>query len=114
MAAAAVDSSTRPGDAGLESSAGPPAAVATGGEAYGAGGGPVPADLDGAATAGGEPEVGKESLAELGADLRGQSGRQCLRFGDADLEAHGEVPEHGGHDGAEDGSYGAAEGPDSL
>ncbi|MFD7089675.1 hypothetical protein ACFV94_18015 [Streptomyces sp. NPDC059896] len=81
----------------------------TGGEGDGAGGGTVTGDLRGVPVAGGDTQAGQQPLACFTPERGKQTLRSGVRLVEAQFDAHGQVPEHRGHDGADEGPHRAAD-----
>jgi hypothetical protein len=79
------------------------------GEGDGVAGGAVASDLRGVPVAFGDPEAGARSFADLPTDPGDETAGGSLRGVQPQFDAHGLVPEHRGHDRADEGSHRAAD-----
>ncbi len=109
MALVGVGRDVCAGDGGGEAASTPGVQAATGAEPDSAVQCPVPADLLGRTVAHGEAKAGQQALAQRAGDLCGQTVGQGAGPDDPQFQAHGEMPEEAGKDGADDGADGAAD-----
>ncbi|MBM7052358.1 hypothetical protein [Streptomyces durocortorensis] len=79
------------------------------GQGDGLAGGPVAGDLRGITIACGDTEAGEKALTCFAPDPGEHAVGSALGCADAQFDAHGLMPEQGGHDRADEGSHCAAD-----